>query len=208
MDMLLKMNKVMRLMLYIVAMVIGIILVTLNQVRADEDRTSFYTHFQRGQFVDQDGQALKMTSFKGKVVLFNFIYTQCSSVCPIQTKQLAEIQKSFSAELKRKVQFVSVSLDPLNDTPKKLKTYAENMHIDLSHWSFITGRPDDIKRISDQLSLYGNPAANQNKAIVQPNDHSTHLWAINKDGQLMMQYSGVPIDKVRISNEMKQLVMM
>lgn len=177
-------------------------------VQADEDSSSFYTHFQKKEFLDQNGQVLKVANLKGKVVLFNFIYTQCSTVCPIQTKQLIEIQKSFPAEAKKQMQFVSVSLDPRNDTPKKLKAYAKNMQVDFSSWTFVTGKPDDIKHLADQLSLFGNPAANRNANVVRPNDHSTHLWLVSKNGQLMMQYSGLSIDKARISKEMTQLTKM
>ncbi|MDX1914359.1 MAG: SCO family protein [Methylophilus sp.] len=179
-----------------------------TSVRAVEDTTSFYTHFQNKAFLDQNGQLLKTTSLKGKVILFNFIYTQCSTVCPVQTKQLIEIQKSFPAEVKQQVQFVSVSLDPLNDTPKKLKAYAKKMQVDFSSWTLITGKPEDIQHITEQLSLFGNPAANQNKTVVRPNNHTTQLWLVSKNGQLMMQYGGISIDMARISKEVTQLTKM
>ncbi len=167
--------------------------------------TSFYSNFEELSFTDQDSHAYQIAKLSGKVTLFNFIYTQCSSVCPLQTKALQEIQQSLPPETGKDVQFISVSLDPLNDTPQKLNAYAKRMHADLNHWSFITGKPESIEKIANRLSLYGNPVLNEDKKVVRPNDHSTALWLINRKGELMMRYSGNPLDTQRISKELTQL---
>lgn len=167
--------------------------------------TSFYNNFKNVQFTDQNNHNFEINSLIGKVTLFSFIYTQCSSACPVQTKSLSEILKSLPKNVQGNVQFVSISLDPRNDTPEKLKSFAKRMNAEASNWAFLTGDPANIERISNALRLFGNPALNKDKVIVRPNDHTTGLWLIDKHGELMMQHRGNPIDGKRIASELSVL---
>jgi protein SCO1/2 len=174
-----------------------------NPAPANTDPTSFYSNFENQTFIDQNNRLLPIASLKGKVTLFNFIFTQCSNVCPIQTKQLAEIKKTLSPKLDKNIQFVSVSLDPLNDRPKALKAFAERTGANLPAWSFITGNPKSIQQLVERLQLFGNDK--QEKDAKRPNDHTTILWLIDKNGRLVQRYSGNPLDVKRIAQEVAQL---
>jgi cytochrome oxidase Cu insertion factor (SCO1/SenC/PrrC family) len=171
---------------------------------ANTETTSFYQNFDKLSFKNQKNQPFSVSQLDHKVVLFNFIYTQCASVCSLQTKTLAEIYNSLPSSVKSKVSFVSVSLDPLNDTPSKLKMYAKKNHADINNWSFITGKPNDVATLSDRLKLYGVDQKKRDLAV-RPNDHTTHIWLIDAKGQVMMRYMGDPMDKTRIAREIAQL---
>mgnify|MGYP000394383097 CR=1 FL=1 len=67
--------------------------------------------------------ALPKVSLKGRVVLVNFVFTGCSTICPVQTRALADLQAQVPEPLRRQVHFLSISLDPLSDTPQALKAY-------------------------------------------------------------------------------------
>jgi protein SCO1 len=173
-------------------------------IHAEVDKTSFYQNFESLSFKNQDSQNFKVSELNHKVVLFNFIYTQCSTVCSLQTKSLVEVINTLPNAIKPKVVLISVSLDPLNDTPKKLTAFAKKNQADINNWSFITGKPDDVVTLSDRLKLYGVDKKKSDLAA-RPNDHSTHLWLIDAKGRLIMRYMGSPVDKVRLVREISEL---
>jgi len=149
---------------------------------------------------DQEGRPFRLAALTGKAILYNFVYTGCSTVCPMQTRVLAEVQRGLAAQVREHVHFVSVSLDPLSDSPKVLKAFALRMGADLKHWSFVTGRPSDIDHVADQLRLFkAKPEARR------PDDHATSLWLADHEGRLVQRYPGNPPDPARLVSELTQL---
>jgi protein SCO1 len=160
----------------------------------------FYANFQGLRLKDHDGRALDITRLSGRVCLVNFVYTGCSTTCPIQTRALADMQRQFPRPLSERVRILSISLDPLQDTPAALKDFAKRMGADLSGWTFATGRPQDIERVSNALRLF-RPGTDVRK----PADHSTALWLVDAQGQLRMRYAGNPPDVPRLLREIAAL---
>jgi cytochrome oxidase Cu insertion factor (SCO1/SenC/PrrC family) len=91
---------------------------------------------------------------KGKIVIINFMYTQCKTTCEAGTMNLLEVQKALGDDLGRKVFIYSISIDPEHDTPAVLKAYAET-HGVKSGWTFLTGNAKDITALRDKLGLTG-----------------------------------------------------
>src|SRR5262245_51365029 len=77
---------------------------------------------------------------KDKIVIINFMYTRCKGLCIKTTQKLVQVQQILGEDLGRKVFIYSISLDP-EDTPKKLKEYAE---ANGAKWTFLTGKKEDI----------------------------------------------------------------
>ena len=90
--------------------------------------------------IDHNGRPLKFYDdvIKGKIVVISFVYTSCKNICPLIVARLAEVQSMLSEDVAREVLFVSISIDPIPDTPPKLKAYADAFHI-TSNWLFLTG---------------------------------------------------------------------
>jgi cytochrome oxidase Cu insertion factor (SCO1/SenC/PrrC family) len=161
---------------------------------------SFYSNFKGLQLHDQDGQALHWQQWQGHLVLVNFVYTGCSTVCPVQTAALVEMGKRLPADLRGRVKRLSVSLDPLHDSAAVLKAYAQRLGADQPGWRFATGRPEDIERLSSTLALF-RPGPD----VRRPDDHSTALWLVDAAGMLRFRYSGNPPDVDRLVRELGQL---
>lgn len=89
---------------------------------------------------------------KGKSVVINLIYTSCTYSCPIETAKMAELQRILGDRVGKDIFFYSISIDPENDTPKKLKAYAAQFKAKRG-WLFLTGKEKDITLISKQLGL-------------------------------------------------------
>jgi protein SCO1/2 len=107
-------------------------------------------YFSNLPVVTQDGKTLRFYDdlIKGKIVVFSFIYTSCSDLCPIETARLAEVKDKLGEAVGRDIFFVSISVDPEHDTPAMLKAFADAFDASAPGWLFLTGQPEDIKSIN------------------------------------------------------------
>jgi protein SCO1 len=165
------------------------------------DSTSFHTNFAAISFIDQNGDAFNPGSLRGKIVLYNFIFTECTAICPKQTYDLQQVQKALPQSVRNAVHFVSVSINLKHDTPALLKAYAQHLGINTSHWSFVTSTEQQIKPLLKHLRLI-QEKQNANKTLEQ--SHNALVWLVDKQGRLMQRYSD-PIEKSRMVNELTQL---
>ena len=84
-------------------------------------------------------------------VMLDFIFTSCATTCPVLSRELAMVPKKLGAAAP-KLRLISVSLDPENDTPARLKAYA--MQFDAgANWQFLTGRGEDIDNLKQAFDV-------------------------------------------------------
>lgn len=166
--------------------------------------TDFFARLEPLQLVDQQGKPFKTGSFDQGYVLFNFIYTSCHSTCPIQTRLLAQVQQELPAEALANITFVSLSIDPSHDSPAALLKFANALDVDLTHWRFLTGKPQQIQQFLEQMKLVDN-ASNTADPLAM---HKTNLWLIDPLGRTLQRYQGDPPNKARLIREISQLTRM
>ena len=101
--------------------------------------------------VDQNGAKVKLRSLLSskKVVMIDFIFTTCTTICPVLSAGFSNFQKRIGPDSKD-VHLVSISIDPENDTPKKMKAYLQRYKAKPG-WDFLTGNPNDIKKVLGAL---------------------------------------------------------
>ncbi|MDH1146552.1 SCO family protein [Pseudomonas mosselii] len=118
---------------------------------------------------DQDGRELRFYSdvLKDKVVMLNVIFTHCNDACPLITRKLREVREAMGSELAAQVTFVSVSSDPLNDTPEVLKAFARKQGVEGPNWLFLTGDKASVDLVLGRLGQF----------LPSPEQHSTQLIA-------------------------------
>lgn len=94
------------------------------------------------QLVREDGAQVSFIDElnDGRPVILNFIYTSCTTICPLASHTLAELQDKLGSE-RSKVHMVSVSIDPEQDTPAVLANYAKKYGAE-KQWRFYTGTKD------------------------------------------------------------------
>lgn len=83
-------------------------------------------------------------------VILNFIFTTCTSICPIMSGTFSEVNKKLS---KKPVKMISISIDPEYDTPKALRAYAKRFNAN-QKWHFYTGSTDNIINIQKLFADY------------------------------------------------------
>ena len=85
-------------------------------------------------------------------VMVNFIYTSCTTICPIMSATFSQAQKQMG-EAAKPVKWVSISIDPEYDTPARLREYAKRFHA-ASNWEFITGDVERIVALQKAFKVY------------------------------------------------------
>jgi protein SCO1 len=128
------------------------------------------------EVLDQDGRKLRFYSdlVQGKTVAINFIFTTCTTICPPLTANFAKMQKNMREKGEAGVHLISVSVDPENDTPERLKKYAELFHAGPG-WTFVTGRRSDLEQIWKAFNIYLSSKQDHPPTVAVGND-VTHVW--------------------------------
>lgn len=161
--------------------------------------SSFLSNFVDLNLTDHHGSEFDVHALQGKTVLFNFIFTNCGSICPMQTKVLVDVLGALPMEVRSQVRFVSISIDPENDTPEKMLAFSQALKADVENWRFLTGNAQQIETLTERLLIFNEGEENK------PQVHRTSLWLVDKHGRMMQRYRGDPPDKDRLIRELKQI---
>lgn len=105
-----------------------------------------------------DGSAFPLTNEKKNLRLVELIYTRCPDVCPTTTVRMVQLQKRLMEEnlMGNGIEFLTVTIDPVNDTPEVLRTYAKNIGIDPKGWTILRGDEETIKTVTRSLGFFAN----------------------------------------------------
>ena len=132
--------------------------------------------FDDAALTDQNGRSLRLKSdvMGQRIVVLDFLYTTCTTVCPVLTAVLTNVQAGLDAAARSEVQFVSITVDPARDTPARLKEYADK-HGATGNWAWLTG---PTVRVNDVLKGFGAYSANfeDHPPLILVGDASTGEW--------------------------------
>jgi protein SCO1/2 len=109
-----------------------------------------------------------------KIVVMNFIYTRCTSVCPTLGVSFSRLQELEKERLGREVNLISVTIDPENDTPERLLAWGERYHA-APGWTMLGGAPRDVERLLEALSVYTAVKESHVPIVLAGNDR-TGQW--------------------------------
>lgn len=146
---------------------------------------------------DAAGNPVEMADLRGKVVVLNFIYTNCGDFCPLHTELLASLQAMINpTPMRDRVRFVTITTDPSRDTGAALAEYSKAHGADLSNWLFLTtlpGQPEDTTRI---LAKAFGLEFTQTEDGEQMHGVVTHV--IDQDGRLKARFHGLKVEPLSI----------
>jgi len=136
------------------------------------------------QLVDENGRALQLDSMKGSVTVYNFIFTNCTGICPIMTNNMRAVTPKIDRDAP--VRFVSISVDPTRDTPAVLAAYAKRNRND-PRWTFVTGERQTIVDLSVKgFKLAAGDPVPGGEALL----HSGKFAVADQDGVIRGYYDG------------------
>jgi len=140
--------------------------------------------------IDQNGENFGTKELTGKVWVANFIFTRCTSTCPLQTNELTRIQR----KLKKgpdwdDIRLVSISVDPEHDTPEVLDLYAQRAKADSTNWRFLTGGRGAIWQLCKQG--FKLPVNQDSRNVGMPIFHSPRFVLIDGQGRVRGYYDAL-----------------
>ncbi len=97
--------------------------------------------------VNQDGKKVRLREFlpSAKRVIIDFIYSTCTTICPVESANFKNFQERLGPEA-AKVQLLSISIDPEHDTPKAMKEYLKRFYAK-EGWTYLTGSRPQINQV-------------------------------------------------------------
>ena len=136
-----------------------------------------------------EGRAVRLSDYRGKVVVLWFLYASCPDICPLHSQVVARIQEMANATpMREAVQFVAITTDPTRDTAAVLAEYADAHGLDPANTVLLTGGPTATREIA---ALYGLKFTPQGEDY-QLHGAVTHL--IDKSGRMRARYHGLKFD--------------
>jgi protein SCO1 len=144
-----------------------------------------------------DGGSVRLTDFRGKVVVMHFIYASCPDVCPLHAERIAEVQAMINqTPMKERIQFISVTTDPLKDTSDVLRGYGSAHGLDTVNWIFLTTTPEQPEDATRRLAqAYGH------KFTKTPDDYQMHgivTHVIDREGRWRANFHGLRFEPVNL----------
>ncbi len=126
--------------------------------------------------VDQEGVTRRFYSdlVKGRTVAINFVFTTCTSVCPPLTAVFRGAQLALGRRVGEDISLISISVDPLNDSPRALKQFAAKFEAGPG-WHFVTGKLADIDRLLDALGA-STALRDDHSPLVLVGNERTSKW--------------------------------
>lgn len=123
------------------------------------------------EVLDQEDHALHFYSdmIKGKTVAINFIFTNCTTICPPLAATFARVQKEMGEKVGKDVHFISISVDPVTDTPERLKAWGAKFKAGAG-WTFVTGNKPEIDQLLNALGASVSRREDHSPTVIVGND--------------------------------------
>ena len=148
---------------------------------------------------NQMGETFTLNELAGTPWLSNIIFTRCPTVCPKITQTIADLLP----KLPKSLHFVTLTTDPVHDTPEVLKKFAQLNRAESNRWHFLTGDKPTLMRLAvDDLKMVSQPKPKAHQE--SPNDlfiHSSLLILVDKKGQVRASFES---DAPKLADQIKK----
>ena len=132
------------------------------------------------ELVDQDGKTVHLYSdlVKGRVAAFSFIFTTCTTICPLIGATLGRLQTELGQSLGEDVELISVSVDPATDTPQRMKTWGAQFGAKAG-WNLLTGDKGSVEQLLKAVGLFTPDIQSHSPFLILVNDRTGDWTRIN-----------------------------
>jgi protein SCO1/2 len=150
--------------------------------------------------LDRDGRSIQFSRFHGKPLLVSLIYTKCTQVCPMTTRNLSAavraLQEAFGAD---SFNVLSVGFDTDTDTPQAMRSFARRQGVDLPNWEFASTDAPGIARLARTLGFSYRPSP-------AGFDHISQLTVVDAQGRVYRQVYGDAFELPSLGEPLKLLL--
>ncbi len=139
-------------------------------------------------WTNQNNEDVKLVDFKGNVLVMVMIYTSCKAACPRLVADMRNIEERLPKNTKGNVKMILVSIDPITDTPERLKEFAKENVMDQKPWTFLTSSEDNTREFAAVLAV--------NYKKISPIDfsHSNIISVFDREGEMIFQQEGLGVN--------------
>lgn len=169
---------------------------------------------------DQLGRPVRADELRGAVVVVNFIYTSCHDTCPLLSVRMQALQERLRQEglLGKRVQLLSVTVDPAHDTPAVLRPYAERHGADPAVWRFLTGPEERVIPVivkgffQGVVPIPATPGGRSDHGDGHDHDelamvmHSNRFVLVDRQWRMRVFYDGLDLDLDQVVGDIRQLL--
>ena len=140
---------------------------------------------------DQEGRSLRLKDdvIGDRIVVVSFVYTTCTTVCPVVSSIFSDLQNKLGSRLDKDVRLVSLTVDPAHDTPSRLKSYSMNYDAKPG-WFWLTGSSANVTEALKGFGAY-TPNFENHPVVVMIGDGRTGKWSrhygLSKSERLLSQ---------------------
>ena len=155
-------------------------LLSTTSASAEDEESRAREYFTNLELINQDGETLRFFDdvLKDKVVVINFIFTNCQGACPLVTHKLTLVRDGLEGRIGDPIQFVSLSLDPARDTPAAMKEFAKTHNADHDGWVFLTGKSENLDYIIKRLGQFTDDVEAHSTMMLAGNVNAAHWMKI------------------------------
>jgi len=127
--------------------------------------------------VDADGRERKFVSdvIGDHIVVMDFVFTNCTNVCPVLSAVLGQVRHTLGEQVGKEIVLVSVSVDPVRDTPQRLKSYSKKYGL-TEGWLWLTGPKTQVEDVLIGLGAY-SVNFEDHPSMVLVGDARTGQWS-------------------------------
>ncbi len=152
------------------------------------------------QFVDQRGQAFRLSDLGGKPVVLSLVYTSCYHVCSGLTVHLRDVSKvAWKALGPDSFTVLTVGFDTPNDTPERMRLFAQDRGADMPGWYFASTDAATLERLTRDVGF-------TYRASPKGFDHITQTTVIDRAGRVVLQVYGQDFNPPNLVEPLKRLI--
>ncbi|UCE65238.1 MAG: SCO family protein [Candidatus Zixiibacteriota bacterium] len=187
------------LILIVIAMLVLGTLATLvvNQANRSRSRIPMLRELTEFELIaSHNGEPAGPEDLKGKICVYDFIFTSCMGPCPVMAVNMGELYRLYKGS--GKIQFISISVDPERDTLEALNEYARLQGVDDDGWIFLHGPIEKVAEICEKQFML--PAEDL------PGGHTTKFILVDHLGRVRSYHDGLSDSSMEIlQNNIRQL---
>lgn len=143
-------------------------------------------HVKNISFTNQLGRQVSLDDLKGKIIVMDFFFTRCPTICPAMARSMKKLQESFKKN-DSIVQFVSVSVDPEHDSVSQLRKFADRHNVNPDSWWLVSGNKTQVYDLALRELKASIADVNVDTAFI----HTENFFLLDKERIIRGWYNGL-----------------
>ncbi len=165
--------------------------VNIELVDNSIQHVSKYHKIKDFSLTNQNGETVTQESYKDKIYVADFFFTTCATICPIMTKNMADIQKEIMDD--KDIMLLSHSVTPEIDSVAQLKRYAIEKGVNDKKWNLVTGDKKQIYDLARKSYLAVKSQGDNDYGMV----HTENFMLIDKERRIRGFYDGTKKEDIK-----------